>query len=667
MLAAAAPQTLAAQRDSARSMTLEPVTVRAAADTATEPPLASTAFLLERAMKGRAGVGLDEVLALVPGLVAQNRYNLSLDTRLVSRGFGARSAFGVRGLTILLDGVPQTLPDGQSQLTNVDLNAVAEVAVMRGAGAAYYGNAAGGLVSLRSHSLVAARPSSSARVVGGSFGLFKASASGTAPVAGGGVGFTVSSLQWDGYRAHSAARLRQGSLSLEVPLSGSVRGAVRVRLADQPRSENPGALTDSLRDLDPSAAHPRNLAQNAGKAVRQTQASIEVASRGLRGEAAAVVYGLWRDLDNPLATGTGGWVLLDRGGLGARLSARLPLGAESRAELLAGLDLQRQDDERRNYDNLGGTRGDTLRVNQRETVDAAGARAALSLRVSARSAALIGLRYDHTRFRVSDRLRSDGDDSGERSMGALSFSAGLSRAVGRGTTLYANLSSAFETPTTTELADPGSGGLNRSLQPQRAVQGEAGVRHSAAAHSVSAAAFTAAIRDGLLPYEVPTSPGRFRYRNTGRSRHQGFELDAALRAAARVELRGALSLSRHRLVSFVTDSDTLDGNTLPGAPGWAGALELTVHPARTVTAAVEWRGAGRTWADDANTLSEDPWSTVDARLSWRSGRLGAFLGVNNLLDARYAGAVTVNGFAGRVFEPAPGRNWYAGLTAGAGR
>src|SRR5205823_13230121 len=92
--------------------------------------------------------GLDEALVTVPGVYAANRYNFSLDQRISIRGFGSRSAFAVRGIKILVDGIPQTLPDGQGQLTNLELGDVDHIEVLRGSSSALFGNASGGVISI---------------------------------------------------------------------------------------------------------------------------------------------------------------------------------------------------------------------------------------------------------------------------------------------------------------------------------------------------------------------------------------------------------------------------------------------------------------------------------------------------------------------------------------
>ena len=63
--------------------------------------------------RGRPTQALSEALVTVPGIFIADRNNPSQDDNISIRGFGARSAFGARGVKILLDGIPQTLPDGE--------------------------------------------------------------------------------------------------------------------------------------------------------------------------------------------------------------------------------------------------------------------------------------------------------------------------------------------------------------------------------------------------------------------------------------------------------------------------------------------------------------------------------------------------------------------------
>ncbi|MCB1629789.1 MAG: TonB-dependent receptor plug domain-containing protein, partial [Xanthomonadales bacterium] len=81
-----------------------------------------------------ADLAIDPVRALsgVPGVVIADRRNEAQDPKLVVRGFGARSAFGIRGVRLEVDGIPATMPDGQGQLSHVPWSADAVVSIERG-------------------------------------------------------------------------------------------------------------------------------------------------------------------------------------------------------------------------------------------------------------------------------------------------------------------------------------------------------------------------------------------------------------------------------------------------------------------------------------------------------------------------------------------------------
>src|SRR5690606_30238775 len=76
------------------------------------PAAVTVARIPETRLDLDAGIGLDRRLGGLPGLQSDNRETQALGERLLIRGIGARSPFGVRGLTVLLDGLPLTFADG---------------------------------------------------------------------------------------------------------------------------------------------------------------------------------------------------------------------------------------------------------------------------------------------------------------------------------------------------------------------------------------------------------------------------------------------------------------------------------------------------------------------------------------------------------------------------
>src|SRR6185436_14488463 len=98
--------------------------------------------------EGKAQVNLSEDLGRVPGISVQNRQNYAQDLQIQSRGFGSRSTFGVRGIRLVADGIPATMPDGQGQASTFALGSAERIEVLRGPFSALYGNASGGVIAV---------------------------------------------------------------------------------------------------------------------------------------------------------------------------------------------------------------------------------------------------------------------------------------------------------------------------------------------------------------------------------------------------------------------------------------------------------------------------------------------------------------------------------------
>jgi len=392
---------------------------------------------------------------------------------------------------------------------------------------------------------------------------------------------------------------------------------------------------------------------------------------------------LTRDLKNPITTT---YIDLDRVAYGARTSVTYPLQLGSRAHrLTAGVDFQRQRDHRENFNYLNtpgdsATRDTVRSLNQLEHVTEFGPFVQSALELSPRTTIMAGLRYDWVKFAVRDRLiaGTNPDDSGERLMRALSGSLGIAVNPFRNLTVYGNVGSSFETPTTTELANSpsGAGGFNTGLKPQHAWNFEIGTRGSLDRRfSYSVALFQAEVRDALVPYEIAAP--RFFYRNAGSTRHQGLEIGGDLSVVAGLSLGAAWTYSdyRFREYSFTDTAGThvLNGRPLAGIPeNWLN-LTIRAHPAAFAGAWAEVQptySSGYLVSDVANTRTS-PWWSTNVRAGWDgkagSASLAPFIGINNVFNHRYVSSVVINAARGRYYEPAPGRNVYLGISIGAGR
>ena len=623
--------------------------------------------------EGVAGVFIEEALHGLPGVRVQNRYNPAVGERISIRGFGARAQFGVRGIKVLVDGIPATLPDGQTTLDHLDVGSLGRVEALRGPAAALYGNGAGGVLLFTTAEPFAGSARWQAVSVAGSDGLLRlqATVSGTA----GGLKYRASGARsrFDGFRNNV-------SESGEDPYSGATRstlnagfdldaggGVLSARLIGLDLSAlNPGSLPSSLFDEGSNQAWGFNVARRTRKDVRQGQAGL--AWRGPLGglQADFSAYGVRRTLDNPIPTRV---VDLKRNGGGARLALAREWNREAgTARFDFGAEGELQSDDRRNFANQAGERG-TVVLDQQEGVRTAALFAQLRLPASRRLNLVGALRFDRFAFSAEDRFTGpdNPDDSGERTMSALSPSLGLHLDLGDHG-LFASVARSFETPTTTELANQPdrAGGFNAGLDPQRGWTAEGGVRGGTGRTAYDLTVFSSQISGQLVPFEVPEAPGRTFYRNAGRSRVRGLEASARVALSPQLTARLAYGYADARFMEFEVDGERFDDNRVPGvaphlveaslrAAGgpWFGEVRLEVR--------------GSVPANDANDSEADRYALLDMRFGasgMRAGnaRLSPFVGVTNVANARYASSVVVNAFGGRYFEPGPDRGAYVGLS-----
>ncbi|HSM04516.1 MAG TPA: TonB-dependent receptor [Longimicrobiales bacterium] len=604
---------------------------------------------------------LADALVALPGLEVQNRFNFAVGERLAVRGFGARSQFGVRGLKVYLDGVPATLPDGQTTLDHVNPQVLERAELMRGPGAALYGNGAGGVLLLRSR-----RPEEGQRMTlwsqGGSHGYLQLS--GAAERARGTTAsrIQITRLAYDGFRGdgdggtYGQAERWTTTATHSMALGGGTLSVMAVGV--ELDAENPGSLPADRLEDPTRPAWGFNVAQGTGKEVRQLQlgGTWERAFGGL--DSRTTLWGLTRDVTNPIPTSV---IDLGRTGLGGTVG----LGGHAGAiRWDTGIDVEAQLDDRRNFENDGGSSGD-LTLSQDETVTGLGvyAAAAWTKGIGNVHAAL---RYDRFRFEVEDLLVLAGepDESGSRTMDAWSPSLGAALDLGA-VRVFSSVSSFLETPTTTELANrpDGAGGFNPELEPTRGWTTELGIRGIVAGRvGWELVGFYTSLTDELIPFEVPTDPGRTFYRNAGESSHRGVE--AALRMSFARGLTGRLA---YTWVDARFDSGELDGNRIPGRT--PNLLEAVLEQ-RLGNAFVSLRGH---WTDDipvddANTATADGYVLLELRAGFDAlqvggTRLSPWAAVQNLFDETYVSSVAVNAFGSRFFEPGPGRTLQVGLQA----
>lgn len=668
----------------------EPVVVTGSprAQRTLDAPFAITTVDAQALQDAGPMVNLSEALVRVPGLVANNRSNYAQDLQLSSRGFGARATFGVRGLRLYTDGIPATMPDGQGQVAHADLAGAQRVEVLRGPFSVLYGNSSGGVIAVFTAPVKANETEAS--VDAGSFGLRQARL-GVAASLGQGLDLRASLAKFeiDGFRPQSAADRQLGNVRL-----GWQGGAdtITVLVSDHNQSaQDPQGLNQAQFNTDPRQTAPQPVDYNTCKTIRQTQGGLNwrhvFGNAGALRESVVTAYagsrGVTQFLSIPPASQTpnsaGGVVDFDRRYSGADARLLWQFGA---ADLVTGLSLETQRDQRRGFENFTGSGTAQLlgvwgrqRRNERNDADTREFYLQGQLPLSPDVALTGGLRHGTVKMRSADYYLANGDDSGTLSYRYTNPVLGLRWTLAPAWTVHASLARGFESPTLTELAyrEGALRGFNTALVGQTSRQFELGSKWRGQGLSVEAAVFAANTENeiGVLS----NLGGRAVFQNVGRTQRRGAELAMSAQLVPGLRLQVAASwLQAEYLDAFLTCTSAgcpsptnpkvsvAAGNRIAGttrASLWAeAAWRAGWLPGEL---ALEWRAVSSTPANDVNTAFAPGYALANLRWSGTVA-LGArdalqlMARVDNLADRVYVGSVIVNDGNSRFFETGAPRN-----------
>lgn len=614
----------------------------------------------EREIKlGKPGLSVEEALRIVPGVQVENRHNYALGERISIRGFGSRAQFGVRGVRMLVDGIPATLPDGQSSLTYVDVHSLGRVEVVRGPAASLYGNTAGGVIQMETQEPPPFPVSQEFGVTAGSAGLLRLRSTTSGQTDNLNYQVNLSRLTTDGYRAHSESEVLFVNSRLGYTIDNN-----RFRLVvsgGDTDALNPGSLSAALQEQDRFQAFQNNINARTGKTIREGLAGASWARDASAGDLEVSTYYSQREVRNPIPSDI---IELNRSGGGVRalfhanpltsLGLQLSFGAEG--------DIQR--DDRQEFANSQGENG-ALRIDQTESVNNVGLFGQATAHLTPRVSLLGALRYDYFRFESEDHFLSNGDDSGSRTLDAISPSIGLTFAISDDLHLYGNAGKTFETPTTVELGNraDGAGGLNPDLEPQEALSFEVGGRAVLANRlALQAAAYHSDVTNSLIPFEVENAPGRTYFANAGSATHKGFELGATVIPFEGISLQGAYTYTD----AIFDEYGAASGNKVPGVAPHRIETVLTIAPSAVPAyLAIENRNLSEIAVNDANSAFSPAYNITEIRAGLNEFHVGSltiepYAGVSNVFDAEYNTSLAVNAFGQRFFESGPPRSFYLG-------
>ena len=625
-------------------------------------------------------VNLSESLNRVPGLTILNRQNYAQDLQVSIRGFGARSAFGIRGIRLLVDGIPATTPDGQGQGSSISLTSTERLEVLRGPLALLYGNSSGGVIQAFTRDAPEV-PEIGAQYYLGSFGLRRADVQYAGRIGGLGLVADYAVFSTDGFRDNSRTERKQFNGKLTFEPTDRTRVNVVFNQFDMPLAQDPVGLTAAQLAANPAQAGTNAIARNLRKIVIQNQLGSSVvhtldADRSVTGR---LYYGTRENLGYQALGATGGWVGLNRAyyGAGLQYNQRSKIGGTA-VNWVAGYEFDLSRETRQAGAAVRGEKTSTTRneINQAENSDFfAQATADLSEKFSVTG----GVRSSSVRFKSDDNFLTDGNGSGATSYQATSPVLGVTWHATDSLNVYANYGKGFESPTLAEVAYNGTGvpGFNTALNASNSQHYEVGAKWQPNRQS----------RVDFTLYQIDTTDeivvlsntgGNSTFKNAPGTKRNGWELHASTLLGANWRTSLAASQIDATYSQAYTSGTTpvAAGNKIPGIPQtflfadvvwksqpFADVSRKTATPG--TQAALEFTQAGRLYANDINTVSADGYATLNARVShgWKvgSGNLTAYARIDNLTDERYVGSVIVNQAGAQFYEPAPGRNWTLGL------
>ncbi len=634
---------------------------------------------------GRSGAFLEEALQGLPGVQVQNRHNFAVGERISVRGFGGRAQFGVRGLRVVVDGIPATLADGQSTIDHLDIGSLGRVEVVRGPASSLFGNASGGVLAFQSRDPGTSPLGVEVESVGGSHGLFRTQTTATGTVDNTGYLFSFSTQSWDGYRTNTWEGLDRSTYGaadrlgfnarVTRPMGGGQLG-LTVNVVDLD-AENPGSLQrERLGDTNRPAhdAGPfSNVARLTGKELQQQQLGLRWEGAGAGLDLDFSLFGIRRSMINPIPSDI---IELDRDAFGLRSQVGRSVSTElGELRWNVGFETDFMFDDRLNFVNDAGEHG-AMTVDQRERVRGAGVFLQALLPLPGRVEGLAGLRYDRHDFRIWDQItdRPEGEPSasGERTMDAVSPSFGIQFPLGEIFNVYANVGTVFETPSTTELGnDPdGRPGFNPNLEPQSGVSGEIGMRGNWMDRAIfEITTYRTDLENELVRFQVEAFPGRDFFRNAGESQHTGVEATfAAMSQDALLRADLTYTWTNAEFVDFEWDDQQFAGNRIPGIAPHRAQAKLRLTPGA-------WFGelsgsyVHRVPVNDANSEFAPSYFLTDLRLAAEelpiaNVTVSPWVAVTNVLDRYYTASVVPNAFGARFYEPGPGRSFQIGLRAG---
>ena len=633
-----------------------------------------------------SNVNLSEVLQGVAGLQINNRENYAQDLQISMRGFGARSTFGVRGIRLYVDGIPATMPDGQGQSSNIDLDSLDNIEVLTGPFSAIYGNSSGGTILTQTKegqgqdSIQVGFNAGSHHKQQANIQLQGGSEQANQPA------YVISSSYFDtdGFREHSAAHklLNNAKLTWNLEDGSKINWLMnRTKI----EADDPQGLNRSQWQANPKQVNDSQNIYDVRKSIDQTQTGLtwtkplndqnELYAMFYLGNRQVVQYQSIPSSAQKNPRHAGGVIDFDRDYYGADLrwtgKDLLP-----NTTFIAGLAFDQMREDRQGYENFDssgryGVKG-VLRRDEINTLWNLDPYIQASWQFLPQWHLDAGLRYSNVHYVSDDHYitTSNGDDSGSTDYQKLLPTVALGWDIFPELYAYASYGKGFETPTFTEMAYPtvGTSGINFDLRPATSDTIELGLKSQNPFGLFTFAVFHTETKDDIVPDDA--NGGRSTFRNAEKTLREGLELSWQKQLWQDLNIRTSYSYLDATFDADIPATTTKPliqkGSYIPGIAQNQAFAGLAWQPEQGFQAGLEARYMDKIYVDDINSDTAPSYTVVAASVGYlwvnQDWKINTYARVDNLFDRNYVGSVIVNDSNGRYFEPADGRNFSVGMS-----
>ncbi len=681
------------------NLNLNPVVVTAtrSAQSSFDLPVSIDAIDSETIHDARLGANLSEVSPRIPGVVINNRYNSAQELAISTRGFGARSVFGVKGVRIYADGIPLTTPDGQGQLGALNLDTVGQVEFLRGPFSALYGNSSGGVVQAITRD-GSKTPTLSGGITFGSYNTKREFL--TIEGQQGDVNYIMSTSQItsNGYRDHSEYRRDNFNSKISFNLNEDTKLTLVANYMNQPYTDDPQALTPTQFKQNPKQAKPIDTYTGNTRVIREQTYGGVILDHNLSETQSLRLMTYYGERSNLqyLPTSASGFKR-DFGGADMRWTYKDTLFAKP-FSFAAGIAYDMMEDDRKRWstkdasNNPVGVKTALTRSEMQKAwnVDQY---AQATFEPTERLLLIAGMRHSKVKMNVEDTYLGDGNAGGALEYSNTSPVLGATFKVTPSFNLYANYGEGFETPTFAEMSyssvngSNAGAGPNLTMKPSKTKNYEVGAKAFVTDNTrVNLAIFKIDSKNEITVADNNTSTNTSVYKSVAETERKGLELSIDSRLPYNFSFYGAYTLMDAEFKNnFANDANTAStrvssGNKIPGTYTATTYSELMwKYPAYGFSTAVEAIYVSSTNAYDSNiaynTFSSSTIANgkfkVDSNtlFNLRAGftqqignwKLTEFARIDNLSDQSYVSSIKVN--TAQAFEPGPGRNYMLGVSA----